>query len=114
MTFVRGEEEDEAEGEWAARSAASAFEQLIEAVDGPEPHGTGVGGAGGRLGPDGGSGPGDPSLDEIRAAVMRSVDLYSDLLQRVLALYADAVQGWLDRSGTGVHRADTTVELSGR
>lgn len=110
MTSVRGHDR-EGERDPDVASVAAVFDRLVEAVDGPGPSsGPGAGPAGARRDPR----PGDVRLEELRAAVMRSVDLYSDLLQQVLGLYAEAVQGRLEQDGVGSSQPGAPVELAGR
>lgn len=112
MTSVRGDHEDTGR-EWALRSASAVFDQLLEAVDGLPPRAEGSDdGPREPVPPPGArSRRADPSLTELRAAVARSMDLYSDLLQQVLALYAESIQGLLDQRAARSGSTDGPIEL---
>lgn len=114
VTFARNPEQAGQQAQ-AVQSASAVFEQLLEEVEGA---------ARGEAGPDQ-PGPaltghssdqpaGDWGLNGLRATVMQSLDLYSDLLRQILGLYSDAIQGSLERNRAGRQEpAHDRVELSG-
>lgn len=115
MTSVTGGDQRD-ERQRAVTSASAVFDLLIDAVDGPgtRDQRQGRGGAAAPAGPGRESRPGDAGLDGFRSAVMQSVDLYSELLQRVLGLYVDAVQGRLERATVPPAAVNVPVQLVGQ
>jgi hypothetical protein len=95
----------------AMRDAAAAFERFIDDVDGPSAPRPRIDGAIDRLERAGLDAGGDGFV-ELRGTVMRTTQLYLELLQRTADDYLSAVEGLVRRGAATLSGGDTGSALA--